>query len=285
MELDPYPIVLRYEGRDAERHLLDLAQLGQSIQGASKILAAGGHLVRTGSYVKRQEATTVRVLAGQPQGHCYEITAWITTIMPVVVPILPEISDFARGKAGNAVEAIFNYVIAKLAGKKDHAAMAYELAQKSLAETGQTSRAAIEAMRDVAIAYKPAARQFVAPIGESCEYALVGRPENGAIPIDRNMRAAIEATDPVEIGPEAMYEVLITEIDLQNKTCKFSLPEDTDPTHRHSGAILDPVILNAKNPYSSALNNRIWIRVRGKPELKNGALERVFISNLEGPAR
>lgn len=281
MELGLTPIVLRYEGRDAEDHMIDLAQLGQSIQGASKILGAGGHLVKTGEYVKRQEAVGVRVLAGQPRAHCFEITAWVATAFPVVAPGLPAIADFAQRKAGNAIEAIFNYTIARLAGKNDAAERAFDVAEKALVENGQTARTAIEAMRDVALGYRPAARQFVSPIGESCEFAIVGTQDNGAFPVTKADRIAIEAVDPIEIGPEAAYEILITEVDLKNKSCKFSMRGTEESRQRYAGEITDPVIMNIKNPYSTALNNQSWVRVRGKPELKAGEIDRLFISNIE----
>ncbi len=49
----------------AERHAIDLAQFGQSVQAAAKLLGTAGHLAITGQYAKQQQALTVRMLAVQ----------------------------------------------------------------------------------------------------------------------------------------------------------------------------------------------------------------------------
>jgi hypothetical protein len=65
--MGPYefePIVLKYEGLEADHNQIDLGQLGQSIQGAARLLASAGTLVETGQYVKKAPAMSVRVVAG-----------------------------------------------------------------------------------------------------------------------------------------------------------------------------------------------------------------------------
>ncbi len=67
MDTEFDPIVLRYEGLEASRHLIDLRQVGISIQGAAQILGSAGHVVVTGQYAKRAHALSVRVLASTPR--------------------------------------------------------------------------------------------------------------------------------------------------------------------------------------------------------------------------
>ena len=58
------PIVLRYDGLEAERHVIELGSLGQSIQGASRLLGSAGSIVVTGQFAKQTNALAVPVLAG-----------------------------------------------------------------------------------------------------------------------------------------------------------------------------------------------------------------------------
>jgi hypothetical protein len=92
-------------------------------------------------------------------------------------------------------------------------------------------------------------------------------------------RSAIDAPDPVEITDTRSYEIFISELDTKNRTCKFSLRDD-DPDHRISGEITDPVIQAAHNPYLEAFAAQRWVSVLGKAQLKDGEMEKLFISDV-----
>ena len=280
MNYDFEPIIIRYDGHDAAQHVVELGALGQSIQGASRLLGSAGSIVVTGQFAKQTPALAVRVLAGQSQAHCWELPAIIVSLAPVAAPMLPAIQEAAKTAATKAVTGIVNYAISKLSGKTTEAQMAQEIAIKALAEMGHTSRTAIESMERLASSQRPAVRLFVSPIGESCSVARIGTPNYGAIPIDSEMREAIDTPDPIEIMEVAEYEILISEFDFKNRSCKFSLRGQEDPNDRFNGEITDPVAQVPKNPYSAALDNQRWIWVRAKAQLKNGEIERLYISDL-----
>ncbi len=274
------PIILKYEGFDADQNVIELDQLGQSIRGAARLLGSAGTLVETGQFVKKMPALSVRVLAGIPGPGSYELPAVIMSVLPLGAPLLPVMGDFAKTSATKAVTGIVNYAIAKLGGRKSEAQMAMELADKALTEMGHTSRASIGAIEKVALNQRPAIKLFISPIGESCVSARIGETQNGAISIDKPTRDAIEAPEPIEIGPTGRFEVLLSELDLKNKSCKFSMRDDDDPDHRTNGEITDPVLLTPNNPYSAALDSQRWLAVIGKAQLKDGEIEKLYISDL-----
>jgi hypothetical protein len=176
MDDDQIRIVLRYEGLDADRHSIDLGQLGQSIQGAAKLIGSAGHIAVTGDYAKQQQALTVRVLAGPAEANCYEFVAIITTISPAIIPTLPTIKEAATSAIKRAVTGIVNYTLAKIGGRKSEAEHAKDVAIKALEEMGHTSRTAIESMERVVLGQRPAARSFVSPVGQSCaRFQLISR--------------------------------------------------------------------------------------------------------------
>jgi hypothetical protein len=188
--------------------------------------------------------------------------------------------DATKKAATKAVEAIVNYGVAKFSGKKNEAEMVADVAKMAMAELGHTSRTAIEAMERVAN-QRAAIRLLVSPVGESCSTLRLGAPENGAIAVNREMREAIDAPEPIEIGREAVFEIKISELDLKNRTCKFELRDDDDPERRVTGEITDPVIHTPRNPYSDAMNGQRWLHVRGKPQLRDGEVERLYISDAD----
>ncbi|MFZ0559152.1 MAG: hypothetical protein WAM55_07705 [Methylovirgula sp.] len=280
MDIQFPPVVISYKGLEADSHLIELGQLGQSIQGASKLLGIAAHIVTTGQYAKRAPALTVRVLAQEPIAGSFDLVAVLMPITPMVAPMLPLIADQTRALAGRAVEGIVNYAISKFAARQTDADRAMQIADSALTEMGQVSRAAIAAMERVALNEKPAAKLLVVPIGQSCETAQIGALANGALAIDRNMRNVIDGADSaVVIGPEASFDIFITELDLKNKTCKFQVRGAEDDEQRLVGEITDPALTIPHNPYSSAMDNRRWLQVSGKPEIRDGDIERLYISN------
>jgi hypothetical protein len=281
------PIILKYEGLEASRHLIDLRQVGISIQGASQILGSVGHLVVTGQYAKRTHALSVRVLASTPRNGSWELPAVIMTAAPMMIPMLPTFAEISKKAATSAATRIFNYVIAKLGGHQSEAKMAFDLAKNALDQMGQTSRHAIDAVERIATHQRPAARLFVVPIGQSCSHVLVGGPRDGAIPIDKPMRDAIDAPDPTDIGPTQTFQIFITELDLKNRTCKFSFFDDLDALGnepRFNGEIIDPILHTPNNPYSAALASQQVIEVVAKPELRDGEIEKLYISDVRARA-
>jgi hypothetical protein len=273
-------IVIRYDGLDAAQHMVELGALGQSIQGASRLLGSAGSIVVTGQFAKQSNALTVRVLAGQPRAHCWELPAIVVTLTPAAAPMLPAIQEAAKKAATKAVTGIVNYAISKLGGKKTEMQMAQEIAVKALEEMGQTSRTAIEAIERLATSQRPAVKLFVSPVGESCSVARIGREDYGAISVDPAMRQIIDASEPAQILEMADYEILISEFDLRNRSCKFSLRNQENPNDRFSGEITDPVTQAPQNPYSEALNKQRWLRVKAKAQLRNGEMEKLFILDV-----
>ena len=112
-------IILRYDGLEAEHNEIDLAQLGQSLQGAAQILGSAATVVVTGQYAKT--ALAVRVLAGVPRKGSWELPAIIMTAAPAMMPMLPVIADIGKKAVTKAVTSVFSYVISKAGARSKRA--------------------------------------------------------------------------------------------------------------------------------------------------------------------
>jgi hypothetical protein len=281
LEFDP--IILRYDGLSANRQLVELAQIGQSLQGAAQLLGSAASIVETGEYSKQLAAMPVRIYAGVPAQGSWEIPAIIKAIVPAISE-LPVIADLRKVAATRAATAIVNGVIKMFkrgSSDKGEVKMIAELAEKALAEAGQNHRYALDAMLKMVEMQRPAARLLVAPVGFSCETMQIGDAVNGAAPIDIDVRAAIEAHEVIDIQPAARHEILISEMDRVNATCKFAFRGEEGGDRRITGEITDPIIQTPNDPYSAAFSAKRWIKVTGKLQLKKGEPNRLFISDIE----
>jgi hypothetical protein len=274
------PIVLRYEGLDTADHRIDLAQLGHSLQGAAQLLGTAASIVETGSYAKRTSTMSVRILAGTPRGGSWEIPAIIMSVLPLADQ-QSIFAEYAKKLATAATTKIISFALSRFASAKPcDTAMAIQTVEKAMAEVGQSSRHAIDAVLRMAEQQRTPIRQLAYPVGISCETLMVGSVTNGAIPIDRSLRAAIDAPEELDVQPSAHHQILISEMDRVNQSCKFAFLGEEDAERRIAGEITDPIIQTPSDPYSAAFSEQKWITVVGKLQTRKGSADKLFISDI-----
>ena len=125
---------------------------------------------------------------------------------------------------------------------------------------------------------RPAARQAVAPIGQTARTITVkGVHTSAGATFGDADRDAILSESPLEVGSEEIYALRFTEMDVETGSCKVAL--DPAAPERVSAKITDPELLTPNNRYVLALASQAIVRVVAKPVLRDGELERLFISN------
>ena len=276
------PIVLRYEGLDAADHRIDLNQVGQSLQGAAQLLGTAASIVATGEYARRSSSMPVRILAGEPRANCWEIPAIIVSTGASIAQI-DMFAQFGKKLASEATAKIVNYVVAQFEtrpSKISDTSRALDTVDKAMAEVGQTSRHAMDAVVRMAAMQRPAVRSLVVPIGISASTLQIGDRSQGAILIDSELRDAIDAPTEATLETARVHQILISEMDRLNQTCKFEFRGDQGPERRLIGEITDPVIQLPNDPYSAAFSAQRWISVVGKMQLRGGEADRLYISDI-----
>lgn len=262
-------IPIRYDGIDASRHEIDIIELGQSLQGAGKLIRAASSVVISQPKIAAP-TTRMRVMARQPEAGSYVVTAVVAPLLPLIPGILPS--------AGKLVELLVSYTISKFTRKSDATDKAFELARLAVEENGMTARAAIEAMTRVTEGQRSAVRQFVAPIGDSCGTAQIGSVANGVLTFNKSDREDIDSPDAVQLGEAGQYDIIISELDVKNRTCKFNVIGSGEE-RRLSGSILDPAIISPRNNYSLSLSEHHRLKVTAKPEIVEGEVTYLHISD------
>src|SRR5690606_39028776 len=102
-------IPIRYDGFDAEQHQIDLAALGESLQGVSKVLGVIGHFAVTGKYAKQAQALDVRVVAyEEPVANCFRINTALEFVQQ---------HGLLQGAIGSFITAIVSWAIARNSNK------------------------------------------------------------------------------------------------------------------------------------------------------------------------
>lgn len=271
------PILIRFDGLDADEHEIDLGLLAESLKGLSRIIGVAGNFAATGHYVQHKDALDVRVVALPAEGHCFELWAAVKTLSenPLISTVI-----------GGLTVTLVTYIIAKAAGQREEMKQLRGALDTAIKELGHRDDALVsrlsQTIEKMADALRPSVKQAVAPIGKTARTLTIGDSEGGPrAVVGPAEKEAIMQTEEAEVQPEANYDVRITELDMETGSCKLSLPDD--PEERHKGVIIDPAFSVPNNAYALAMAARKEITVRAKAIIKNGELEKLFISDAVAP--
>lgn len=270
------PIRIRYDGLDAERHEIELSSLADSLKGLSRILGVAGNFAATEKYVQHKDAMAVRVVVGQPEAHCYEIVAYI--VWAANQPLL-------AGAGGTLLAGAVSYIIAKAVGRREEMRQLRGALETAIRELGSRDQNALDralaTIDRMADALRPAVRQAVQPLGTTATTLTVATAER-AVVLNVADRDAVMADVPPEITNESDYIVRITELDMETGNCRIALIGEDDA--RIAGRIVDPAFAVPNNPYVTAMAACVPLRVRAKASIRDGSIERLYLSDATGPA-
>src|SRR5690625_615015 len=162
-------ITIRYDGKDAENHIINLHSLGESLQGAARIISTCANFLLTFEYTKQLDAQNVKVVAQEAEPNCYELVVIIKEAMQ---------TNMFTGFAGASVTAIVSYVIARQSNSKKEMKHVKDLAIKILETSSDSSEQTTEKLLDIlekmATGLLPSSRKAVKPVGESCDFMRIG---------------------------------------------------------------------------------------------------------------
>lgn len=268
-----WELSIRYEGGDALKHSIDLNQLGQSLQGFARILAVSAHFAQTGKYNKQYDALSVRVVANPVQEHhCYEITA---TVMKVVGN-----SDVFWSGIGTALfMGVVGYVFNRR--KEEELRHLSAALQTSLGQNAEVNARLLATIEKLADALQPAARQALAPIGQSV--ASINIRSAGAsapaVELDAATKALSAAAKENTFTESRVFSGVISELDMVSGACKVAL--DSDPESRVASIITDPLVTRPRNPYAVAMSDLRAVKLMAKAEIdQDGGIVKLYISDL-----
>lgn len=153
---------------------------------------------------------------------------------------------------------------------------------KAIGELANRDQKTVDRLLDIvdrmAVDLRPAVRRSVAPIGETCRTMTFSSAERKDT-FDEADKAAILRSEDDEITENRHFDISITELDLERGTCKTRMLGDAEDK-RISAVITDPQLQQSNNPYSLAFAAGEAISVIAKALIKDGEVDRLFISDV-----
>ncbi len=275
---------LRYDGLDAEKHEIELASLGESLKGFSKILATAGTFALTQKYSKNVAGQEVKIYAKEPRANCFSLD----TVMNFITQ-----SQLFSGSAGAILGALIPYIFAKNAQKKEEMKYLKDALEKAIEALGNKDKGTIEGLISVidkmAGELRPSVRQAVSPIGSTCNKISVtsGHGFKPAV-INEKDKEIIDQLEDDEVLGLREYRVFLTEFDAHRMTAKVII-EGEDSDKRISAQISDPSVSKSDNPYlislskflSHGLDPIAAAKITAKASVRKGAISKLFIVDIE----
>lgn len=287
MENEPLgePIVIRFDGLDADNHVIELRSLSESLRGLSRIIAASAHFAITQEVSLRSDRQVVRVVVRPPRDGCVIIDAIVQYAHQH-----PLIAGFASSTISALTASTIAFIVGKAVNKRDemkHLSAALNTAIGALGAKDQpTIDRLLSTVDRMADALSGAVKQAVAPVGVSARTLSVGVPSvpSATVVVDEADKAAINSEATLRVEEEKVYDVLLTELDIDDGSCRVHLAGDPEG-ERHDGRITDPAIQVPNSPYAVAFAAQERMSVQAKATTREGAIERLYISNYVGRDR
>lgn len=272
MNNDIVELTIRYDGKDADRHEIELHALGESLQGISRIISVAGHFATTGKYAKQMQALDTRTVVRESRAGCFSL---VTALQ------FAKDQGLLQGGLGVIVTAIVSIVMSWRSGRQEEMQALKDSLKTAIEQLGNRDQAVIDRMlttiERMAESLQPSVRQAIAPIGMTCSSITIG----GGQAIDEVAAAAIRSAIDASITEEREWSVLITELDKENSTGKVRLmPESEEHEKRVKARITDPAMKSIGDPYSFAFAEGRVLGVRGKALIEqDGEIRELYISN------
>lgn len=268
---DIVALQIRYDGKDAAQHEIELSALGESLKGVARVVGIAGNFAVTGKFAYQSQAMDVRVMVKETRANCFSL---------ITVLQFAQQHGLLQGGIPTLITALVSIAIARASRNREemkhlshNLTKAIELSAQGNAETVARMSEMVE---NVVTAMTPGLRQAVEPVGVTCATMRIG----SSTVITESIAASIREEDPEDFDSEREFIVRLTELDLENATAKVRFEDaDTGTGRRVRAVITDPVLSVAANPYLTSFVNGTPIRVRAKLGLRDGAIVSIYISN------
>ncbi|HGF0160788.1 TPA: hypothetical protein ACGBXG_003760 [Klebsiella variicola] len=278
--LQDIKISLRYDGKDALNHEIDLNCLGESLKGFSKVLSTAASFSATQKYSKYINYQEVKVYAREAKANCFTLDAALNFVTQ---------NQLFSGIAATILGAILQYIFARNSNKKDEMKALQQSLEKAIEALGNKDAGTIDKLIAVidrmAVELRPSVRQAVSPIGNTCdEISIATNVDGSLLKVNEHDKAEIDKLDDDEVIGLREYRAFLTEFDAHNMTAKIILEGD-DSNRRIASEISDPSASKKNNPYINALGSYISTKgdpssaftITAKATVKKGQINRLFI--------
>jgi len=281
---------VKYDGADAERHLLDAGQYSKSVDGSSRLYKLVSHYCLHGEVLSARQQSDLRCFSAPPREGSFDSTLVILTALTHQYPAF---NDVYKKAFDWLVAKVMGYLKDALSGKSDvkelvevireEAKSSAEL--KTLLTNGLVKSndnlaslmdKMISSMPGLIEASKSPMRAALAPVGKSCDQITQFSDSPYPVLISEPEALAIRSDGEIVVGEAADYQInRIFALSVDSGACRLEI-EGFGGTHH--GKISDVGLSLPNNPYTRAFDSHTPLKVRAKPVFKDGELHRLFIT-------
>lgn len=279
-------IRLQFDGGMAADHLIDMRELGKSLDGAARIMNAAAELLLTGENAKPRAQTRIKFFIRPIQHGCVPVDA-VPLLISGGFQFLQEVAAALSAEvimqmtstasflaAGNITEADKRHaqtmqLIRQIQGHD------FETQQLHLAARERSEEGIRELVKILSENNRQAVVDMVTPIGRSVARAQIGTTPAG-VAIDAPMADKIRARAGKQYGELQQFRIVLDGFIAHNKTCRFYFADDLEQTDDLPGDVLDPAAGEFPNIYTLSIRIGVLI-VTAKPVLEEDRIVRLSI--------
>ncbi len=282
------PIKISFTGNMADKHLIDGEQFGLAINGASKIFNNVSHFCFTGIVPAPQTKRRIRIYANPPERGSVTYTLWAMMAfgeMSVYPPLWGELADFfipefvkaIYMKMTNNNSGMENIVGALLEDRQRERQHTENIVGMAFTNVLQDRNQTLETIEKLADGLRTAAINSVEPIGNSCKQAnYLSKNNSSLLVVDEPMAEVMRSKEKLEIEAMKQYNCLVKGINIETGSA-FLLVEGSEILLH--ATINGPVLNEAGNIYTTALNSHAELVISAKATSKNGKINKLFVSD------
>jgi hypothetical protein len=278
------PIAISYRGLLADNHFVDAQQFGRSIIGASKIANGICHDLFFDKITHDPRSYHVRfcVNPSKANGLLQELVAIVVTGLPLFSPIA-----IAVGR--EFIEKMIAAMISKVLNRPADTSDAFEIVKRLAEHNAELTRSMTETHKHqdawfrhtidrLTQEHRAPLRELPAPVGQSVRIMQIGSDKASPTIIDEPIAEVLRSREPIQLGDEIEYDVLIEGVFKTNGACKVKILGENQIV---SGKIVDPSLDKPNNVYTKALHEAQALHVIAKPTLRDGKIHKLFITHAE----
>ena len=268
------PFVVRYEGGDAEQHVLDMRQLGESLIGIERLINTGLYVLEHGERPGHGRVLKSVVRVSTPRPGSLE---FIPDLLAGVYPLLSE--SIVQRHIGAILRQLVKIPLLAMGGLEHEAqGRTDDLLEKVLAASERTAERADRAderrhreqMKVYDLISHPwaydAARNAVSPVGKGCDCMHISDDETSDT-ITPMMAEAIRTRGSVKIGEPRELSVLVD--GFIHRTRQLRVVHPDMPDRLVTAYVRDPAFDVTPNIYTEAASSRKRLQVHAR-DLRKG---------------
>lgn len=271
---------IKFKGFEADKHAIDMRQLGQSLVGFEGLVSMGLISLSSFRFPKRRERFPLVVRAHEPRPGSFEIFGDLAP-GAIMLPLVHE----AISTGG--VELIWRWIswVFLMEGGRQKEADPHFVALMEFAKELNASRDRSEDQQrafllEVLDRSHRFAAQSVTPVGPSSDTVSVqmeGRPD--VTVVDVPMADAIRSKDRIEVGDMQVMRVRVDGFIHHSRQLKVENPDE--PGSYLTAYVRDPLFEASPNVYTAAASTRGWLNATVKPSYKEGRIVGLYIMDAE----